>query len=115
LRLLGLMNVSELIDLSLFKRWSEIEKGSFWEAYEKVKSHPKKLITFRWLTRSSFQAVREADDDGLRIAMQNLDETVAVAGEELRRLLLWIVAGKLHTLEKRGPVRASGIEMCEPT
>jgi hypothetical protein len=100
LRLLNMLNVSEVRRLSLFERWNLQKKADFWEVYEKVKGHRKKIQIFRWLTNSTFRALKDGDHGELLNAVDNLEGNVALYGEELREHAIWLVATKLHQIEK---------------
>jgi hypothetical protein len=105
LRLFGMLNVSELTEISLFKRWDLVERELFWESYDKVKSHSKKLWIFRWLTCCSFRALKDADEDELMVALENLEDNTPLVGEELRQYLIWVVASRLYDISKAAPPR----------
>jgi hypothetical protein len=100
LRALDMLSVSEVMCLSIFERWNIQKKLSYWTAYEKVKEHPKKAQIFRWLTNSTYRALKDATEGELAIAMENLEGDTSLAGEQLREHVLWSLGSKLHDIEK---------------
>jgi hypothetical protein len=112
LRALEMLNVTELAALSLFGRWDQSQKELFWSSYEKVKKKVKKVQIFRWLTNSTFRAVKDADDDELMNAVENLEGDDLLSGEKLREYVIWMVAAKLHDIEPASATRL-GERHCE--
>jgi hypothetical protein len=107
LRVLEMLNVSELAELSMLGRWDQRQKELFWSSYEKVKNRPKKAQIFRWFTNSTFRALKDADEDELMNAVENLEGDDLLSGEELREYVIWMVAGKLHQIKQTNVPRPS--------
>jgi hypothetical protein len=104
LRLLNMLSLSELADLSLFRRWDDNQRRCFWGCYEKLTGHEKKSIIFREVTHCSFRAITAADEDQLLIAMENLDGDTSLTGAELRENVLWLVGHQLHHFRRNRDV-----------
>jgi hypothetical protein len=85
---------------SIFERWDLQKKLWFWTAYEKVKDHRGKGQIFRWLTNATFRALKDANEEELMIAVENLEGDVSLPAEKLREHAVWTLASKLHDIEK---------------
>jgi hypothetical protein len=108
LRALGMLNVTELAALSLLGRWDEGQKELFWSSYEKVKKKVKKAQIFRWLTNSTFRALKDAVEHELLNAVANLEGDESLSGQELREYVIWMVATKLHDIHQASASTTGG-------
>lgn len=96
LRKVGMKSVAEVKELSIMVPWDPSRKERFWATYEIVKTQKNKLEMFRWLTQCSYREVKDASEEELAHAVENLE---GEAAGDLRGTVLWLVANKLHVIE----------------
>jgi hypothetical protein len=96
LRRIDMKNICDVEDLALCKEWDDGKREKFWSAYEKLRNSNKKLMLFRYLTRCSYRAVKEASSEELEEMAKNLGCKEKLSGEVLVQYVLWLVASQLY-------------------
>ncbi|OHT14740.1 FHA domain containing protein [Tritrichomonas foetus] len=97
LRKLDVLSVKEVEKVSIFNKWSADDKETFWRYYNIIAHSLKKSRIFRKVTNSSYWDIKDADNEQLRNALENLEGDLQT--NNLREEVMMKVAYSIYHLE----------------